>query len=42
MARDLNGDLLPSTATFVLLAAWAVAWTAVVLTCYGWLRHRRA
>jgi hypothetical protein len=42
MARDLNGDLLPSTATFALLAAWAVAWTAVVLTCYGWLRHRRA
>ena len=42
MARVLNRPVLPPAGTFGLLSAWAVAWCAVVLAGYGWLRRRRS
>lgn len=39
-ARALAGHLGPTTG--LLLSAWAVAWSAVVLTGYAWARRSRA
>jgi len=41
-ARALTAIPMPSGGTFLLLAAWALAWCAVVLGGYGWLRRRRS
>ena len=41
-ARALTAAPLPSGGTFWLLTAWALAWCAVVLGGYGWLRRRRS
>jgi hypothetical protein len=40
-ARDLTARELPSAGTYLLLTGWALAWCAVVLTGYGWLRRSR-
>ena len=42
MARDLNASTLPPGGTFLVLTGWAVAWCAVALGGYGWLRRARS
>jgi len=41
-ARALTADPLPGGTKFVLLTLWALAWCAVALGGYGWLRRRRS
>lgn len=41
-ARALTPDELPSAGTVGLLAAWALAWSAVAFTAYGRLRRSRS
>lgn len=42
MGRALNGEVLPSIATFGRLTGWALAWCLVALAAYVHLRRRRA
>lgn len=40
--RALSRADLPPAGTLLLLSGWAVAWSAVALTGYGYLRRRRS
>jgi hypothetical protein len=42
MARALTATPLPAGGEFWLLIAWSLAWCAVALAGYGWLRRRRS
>ncbi|BCJ44275.1 hypothetical protein GCM10010168_10880 [Actinoplanes ianthinogenes] len=41
-ARALNAGATPATGTLVQLTAWSLAWSAVALTTYGFLRRARS